>query len=246
MAAIGMGALEWMFEKLFGGSRREAEQKHIQQIPVYDRFWRARAREGRIRYLALGDSLAQGLGLDDPEQGYVAGLERLMEKALGEPIATHNVSSSGARTNEVIERQLQHIADVDPHVVTMSIGGNDVTQEEWRPAEFASRMRVILQALPAGSIVADVPTLGFGTYERRAREANRIVHRLVREFGMTLAPVYRKTRRHVPFGIVQRMSPDWFHPNARGHRSWVAAFGPHVVARVREVARDKVEVSPAH
>ena len=231
MAAIGLGALEWAFEKVFGASRAEAEQKHIQQIPVYDRYWRSRPREGTIRYLAFGDSLAQGLGLDDPEESYVASLAKLMEQATGEKVALYNVSSSGARTNEVVERQLQHIAEVKPHIVTMSIGGNDVTQEQWDPELFERNMRTILEALPAGSIVADVPTLGYGTYEARAREANRIVHALVREYRMTLAAVYKYTRRYVPFGVVQRMSGDWFHPNALGHKSWVTAFGPHVVTR---------------
>ena len=237
MAAIGLGVLEWAFEKLFGASRAEAELKHIQQIPVYDRYWRSRPREGTLRYLAFGDSLAQGLGLDDPEHGYVASLARLMEEATGQKVALHNVSSSGARTNEVIERQLQHIATVKPHVVTMSIGGNDVTQEEWDPALFERNMRTILKALPAGSIVADVPTLGYGTYEARVREANRIVHRLVREYRMTLAAVYKYTRRYVPFGVVQRMSADWFHPNEKGHESWVAAFGRLVVKRAKSLKK---------
>lgn len=234
MATIVSGAVERGVERAFGERRRTAELKHIEQIPVYDRFWRNRAREGDVRYLALGDSLAQGIGLDDPEQGYVAALERVIADAVG-PVATHNVSISGARTEEVLARQLPLLDAVDPHVVTLSVGGNDVTQPEWDADGFGGRMHAILERLPAGSIVSDVPTLGFGRYERRSREANAIVHELARDFDVHLAEVYRATRRHVPFGVLQRMSDDLFHPNALGQQAWARAFAPLVQRRVAEI-----------
>lgn len=233
--SFGGRMLEKVMDKHFGERRRAAELKHIEQIPVYDRFWRERLREGRIRYLALGDSLAQGIGLDDPERNYVGGVERMMVRAIGEPVATHNVSISGARTEEVIERQLSSLADVRPDVVTLSIGGNDVTQPDWDERGFERRMRSILAELPTGSIVSDVPTLGFGQYERRSRAANEIIRGLVADAGLPLAHVYRETRRFVPFGVLQRMSDDFFHPNSRGHEAWVAAFEPCVAQRAREL-----------
>lgn len=230
--SFGGRMLERVIDKHFGERRRAAELKHIEQIPVYDRYWRERPREGRIRYLALGDSLAQGIGLDDPEQNYVAGVERSLNATLGEPVATHNVSISGARTEEVLERQLVHLGNVQPDIVTLSIGGNDVTQPEWDARGFEQRMGDILVELPEGTVVSDVPTLGFGRYERRSREANEIIRGLVSDVGLAFAPVYRETRRFVPFGVLQRMSDDFFHPNARGHEAWMRAFS----APVRETA----------
>lgn len=222
--SFGGRMLERVLGGRFGERRRVAELKHIEQIPVYDRFWRERPREGSIRYLALGDSLAQGIGLDDPEHNYVGGIERSLRNVHREPVATHNVSISGARTEEVLERQLPLLAAVQPDIVTLSIGGNDVTQPEWDARGFEQRMRDILAELPAGAIVSDVPTLGFGRYERRSREANEIIHGLSADEGFDLAPVYQQTRKFVPFGVLKRMSDDFFHPNALGHEAWITAF----------------------
>ena len=240
MATVGMGLLERAVERSFGERRRAAELRHIEQIPVYDRHWRARSRDGSVRYVALGDSLAQGIGLDDPEHGYVASLERVIEEAAGESVATHNLSISGARTEEVLERQLPLLDDIAPHVVTLSIGGNDVTQPEWDRNGFAARMARILEQVPVGTVVSDVPTLGFGPYERRAREAGRVIRGLSAERGLPVAGVYRATRRFVPFGVLRRMSDDLFHPNALGQQAWTDTFAPLVAQRARAAASVRV------
>lgn len=89
-------------------------------------------------YLALGDSLAVGVGASQPSRlGYVALLfERLRAPdRAGGPSATRlaNVAVSGETSSSLIaggqlERALQVIADSEPRVsvVTLDIGGNDL------------------------------------------------------------------------------------------------------------------------
>lgn len=229
------------FDALIG----HLETIHAADIPVFDQYWRERPSEGPVRYLALGDSLAQGLGLAHPEQGYVAKLERRMQRVLGERVATLNVSSSGARTFEVIERQLQYVDEFAPHVITLEIGGNDVTEDQWEPREFAERVERILKALPAGTIVGDVPTMVAGTQEKRVRQANRIIREAIARRGHVRAPVYAESRKLVPFRMLGHMSHDFLHPNHRGHDKIADAFWPVVAAKAAELDAESLRADAA-
>lgn len=96
-------------------------------------------------YLALGDSVAAGVGADGPEQGYVPRLHERLRAELDcgggdrcEDLQLNNLSVSGATTwglmvqqlpkavTELATRNRDRRADNDVRVVTVTIGGNDV------------------------------------------------------------------------------------------------------------------------
>ena len=87
-------------------------------------------------YLALGDSLAAGVGATRPEQtGYVATLARsLAGPDATPPVAQHqNLAISGETSDSMmsggqLSRALAEIARADPPIslVTLDIGGNDL------------------------------------------------------------------------------------------------------------------------
>ncbi len=100
------------------------------------------ASSGPSTYLALGDSVAAGVGAATPATGgYVPLLADRLSTALGCaagsapgcPLELHNLARSGATTATLLREQLPRALDVlrnstDVRLVTLTIGGNDVVE----------------------------------------------------------------------------------------------------------------------
>src|ERR1700704_2243321 len=91
----------------------------------------ASARKGdtsgtSIRYLALGDSLTQGVGAKDEKTGAFPAL--LAERWRGEgcEVELRNVGVSGYTSGQVRTDQLPEIETFHPTLITFQAGGNDI------------------------------------------------------------------------------------------------------------------------
>jgi lysophospholipase L1-like esterase len=62
--------------------------------------------------------------------------------------------------------------------------------------------------------------------------ANRIIHTIAREHGLTVVPLHAFTKRRGLRGILTEFANDMFHPNDHGYRVWADAFIPSVVAQL--------------
>jgi lysophospholipase L1-like esterase len=78
------------------------------------------------RYLALGDSLAAGYGAMPATNGYTYLLYRegVFDRTSNTLFA--NAAVPGATSQDVINYQLPQVPRFPPHVVTVSVGGNDL------------------------------------------------------------------------------------------------------------------------
>ena len=95
-----------------------------------------RASAGPVTYLALGDSVAAGVGAEPPEtRGYVPLLAERLRRRLActaEPcLQVRNLAVSGATTATLQAEQLPAAVrllrgDADVRLVTVTVGGNDV------------------------------------------------------------------------------------------------------------------------
>ncbi|MFC7455753.1 SGNH/GDSL hydrolase family protein [Brachybacterium sp. GCM10030267] len=189
-------------------------------------YWaRARAESGEITYLALGDSAAVGVGVDDPQQGYVGVVARRLAEATGRSVRTVNLAVSGARARDVLDDQIPcQTALPPPDHVTCVVGGNDVAwAPRFRAAEFAETMAAIAGALPANSVMGLVPRFGHWPYEGRARRANRIIRDRADLQGHPVAEIHAYTTRIPLLRSVSLLAGDYFHPNAAGHELWADA-----------------------
>ena len=194
-------------------------------LPVNSQWWREQiALTGEIVYAAIGDSAAQGIGASEPGRSYVGLLAEHIREETKRTVHVINLSISGARVADAVDLQLPKLKKLSPHVVTVSVGANDMAAFE--PARFERDVRTLLSALPPRSLVADVPSFHFPDGERKVRAANRILHRIAIANGHVLVPLYRTTRRQgLPRALTQ-VAGDFFHPNDRGYRVWASAFLP--------------------
>lgn len=168
---------------------------------------------------ALGDSMTQGIGASAPDRGWVGQLStRLADD--GWPHRLVNLSVTGARVADVLDGQLpalQAIAAQEgaPALVTVVAGSNDVVSPRYRGG-LAERFEALLDALPEGSVVMNLPN--------PHREARRL-DELIRERAATGRVVLADMRAFGPRSWRRMLAPDFFHPNDRGYAAMADVVG---------------------
>jgi lysophospholipase L1-like esterase len=204
------------------------------RIPAHHVHWqqRGRADPDAVLYVALGDSAALGLGASGPDHGYVGLVAERIAAVTGRRVRVRNLAIDGATLAVVIRDELHRMRGLEPDVVTLGVGANDV----WRfqPERFERELEEICAALPAGSIVSELPSFSVLPVARRVRAANRIVHEVADRHGFWVAPLHATTGAGGLIEALLGAAGDLFHPNDRGHRRWADAFLPGVLAALQE------------
>ena len=236
-AAAGAGVTRFM-------QRRNAAAADLNALlPVHSAWWRDRFdRKGKLLYVAMGDSAAQGIGASSPARSYVGRISASIRRQSHTSLRVVNLSVSGSTTWLCRKDQLPKFEKYEPDVVTVAIGANDIIQ--FNPESFEKNLRVIYGALPSHAIVGDLPAMWIPDREKKLVEANAIVRRVAGEFGLTVAPLYETTRKQGFFRTYRNSAGDLFHPNDRGYRVWASAFAPAITARLARITAD--EAATAH
>jgi acyl-CoA thioesterase-1 len=219
-----------------GGADRLARTLHLNAG-----WWKEqRAKHGELLYVAIGDSAAQGVGASQPGRSYVGLIAQHLRQRTGRSVRVVNLSISGARLREAIALQLAPLRRLSPDIVTVAIGANDMLGFDRN--RFTRELTEVYDSLPAGSIVAEVPSFYLGAAERNVRVANTIVHRLADEHGFEVAPLYARTRgQGAALYALNRVSADFFHPNDRGYRVWASAFLPLIDRVVLSTVEERAD-----
>jgi acyl-CoA thioesterase I len=209
----------------------ERRSKLNDTLPVHSKWWRDHGTAaGELLYVAIGDSAAQGIGASNPDRSYVGLLAEHAREATGRSIRVVNLSVSGATTALAMRDQIPPFRALEPDLVTVAIGANDIAQ--WDPASFERDIRSIFAELPAHAIVADLPCFHLRHNERKVAVANQILRAVANEHGLTVAPLHAVTRRRGLRGILTEFANDMFHPNDHGYRVWADAFRPAFAAQL--------------
>lgn len=198
-----------------------------------------------LRVLVVGDSTATAPGLDDADACW----PRLVAQHLTDRYRVDLVclAEGGARSQDVMERQLPAALGSEWDITIVSVGSNDVLHlvPVWR---FARRLDSIVERLGARSRAVVLFGVGdLGSIPRLPFPVDRIawvaghmadwVHRWVAQRHDT-AKVDQWGLTTAAFNSGLHMfSPDLFHPSPEGHRVWADALIPtvdQVVARLGE------------
>ncbi len=187
------------------------------QIVDHADFWRVEAQHAltgdRPALVALGDSIAQGIGASSPALGYVG----LLAEQLQVPVL--NLSRSGARLGDVLDEQLPALTEsgVQPAAIVCTVGSNDLLREI-RLSTTKRRMSRLIEALPDDAVLATLPDAG----SLLAKVLNRHLRHEAADRGRVVADVAARLTSWK--GLA---ASDQFHPNDAGHRLWCHAFlGP--------------------
>lgn len=184
-----------------------------------------------LRYVALGDSLTEGVG--DPVGNGWRGWAALLAGGLSEPAAEFtNLAVSGAQTRDVLEKQLPTALSLRPDVASVLVGVNDTLRSTFDIEKIAERLdkvyasftrqgtAVLTACLPDPGTMLGLPGILGSPLARRQRAVNTVVHTLSERYGALHLHAVDDA------WIMERAmwSSDRLHPGERGHRQIALRF----------------------
>lgn len=192
-----------------------------QTVP-YAAYWReanaaALEQQGPL-WVALGDSMTQGIGASAPDRGYVGQLRDHLAAA-GRPHRLVNLAVTGARVHDLVVHQLPALEALVargevPDLLTVVIGSNDVVAPRNR-AGLAERFEAMLDRLPRGAVVANLPNP-----QSEARRVCAVLRDRAARGDLVVADI----RAHGPRSWRGRLAADKFHPNDAGYAGMAHVF----------------------
>ena len=118
---------------------------------------------GEVRYLALGDSISQGIGALDAATGSFPARLASRWRANGCKVELRNLGGRHNTSQDVVTKQVPQIAAFKPTFVTLQVGSNDMGSKV--PGEtYRTNVRLILDAAKASG--ARVVVLGQNEWHR--------------------------------------------------------------------------------
>jgi lysophospholipase L1-like esterase len=181
------------------------------------------------KYVAIGDSLSEGLG-DPLPGGALRGWATLFADHLRQIVPDLefiNLAVRAHRTRDALRRQLPAALALRPDLVTVIIGANDVLLsarlDRSRFARELDRLigpfadpgiTIVLSTLPNFAAVSPLPPPLRGQFRRRIETANEVIRTTAHRYDAVLLDGWAnpRIRRH------DHLSVDRIHPNAEGHR----------------------------
>ena len=200
-------------------------------------------RAAEVVYVALGDSTVEGVGATTAGNNYVGRLDARLRGRY--PRArTANLGVAGATSYDVLDGQLERAVALKPHLVTLSIGPNDITAKV--PVKiYAENLEAILGRLAADTqavvVVNLLPDLAVTPRFRNrdsaplvgrlSAEFNAVVARLAKRHGALVVDLYEASRREVP-GHPELLAADGYHPSDLGYARWAELMWEAVRTRL--------------
>lgn len=102
-------------------------------------------KTGVVRYLALGDSLSEGIGAPDPATGSFPARVSERWRANGCKIELQNSGVSGYTAAQILSDQVPDIATFKPTLITFQTGANDIANGVTTDA-YRNDVRTVLDA----------------------------------------------------------------------------------------------------
>ena len=197
---------------------------------------------GPLVYVALGDSTGAGVGAT--EGGYVARLfKRIEERRPGSTLS--NLCASGATTDDVVRGQLERAVALNPDLVTVGIGINDIghglTLEQFTKnyEEILSTLKektkaqIVVTNLPDVSSAPRIPSVMRSEYQRQIDQFCRRLEEIANRHGMTIFDIYTITKDELP-SHPEYFSSDGFHPSDEGYELWSTQMWPTIAGVIGE------------
>ena len=182
-----------------------------------------------IVYVALGDSLTSGTGVDSYNQSYAY---LIAEKLAGKNNITFIDRSTPGFTTYNIKNEMLPLAISDkPNIITLFIGVNDVrgniSKENFKN-NYEYILKNLTQKTSAKIYVVNIPFLGSSSlilppynyyFDYKTKRFNEIIKNLATENNVQYIDLYSPTKKEFTKSN-SYYSVDLFHPSAKGYNFW--------------------------
>lgn len=191
---------------------------------------------GPIVYVALGDSTGAGVGAR--EGGYVVRLFKQIE-GLRPGSKLTNLCVSGADTDDVVRAQLDQGVAMNPDLVTVGIGINDIghglTLDQFSKnyeqilstLKEKTRARIVVTNIPDISSAPRIPGPARSDYQRQIIQFSRRLEEIAARHGVTVFDIYTVTTQELA-SHPEFFSSDGFHPSDAGYEMWAQHMWPTI------------------
>lgn len=194
-------------------------------------------REGALRYVALGDSYTIGTSVSEEERWP----NQLVGRMQDELALVANLGVNGYTSRDLITDELPALDELEPELVTVQIGVNDVVQgvpDTVDAQNVAIILDALLERLPADRILAVAtpdytltPQGGsFGDAEQQRDgivRNNAILREASDERGIIFVPeIFEISQMVVDDGSL--VASDGLHPSGAQYALWVEVIQPAV------------------
>ena len=197
---------------------------------------------GPIVYVALGDSTGSGVGARDG--GYVVRLfKRIEERRPGSKL--NNLCVSGATTEDVLRGQLERGVAMNPDLVTVGIGINDIghglTLDQFSKnyeqilstLKEKTNARIVVTNLPDISTAPRIPGPARYEYQQQIIQFSRRLEEIAARHGVTVFDIYTITTQELALHP-EYFSSDGFHPSDSGYEMWAQQMWPTIAKVIGE------------
>lgn len=191
------------------------------------------------RYVAIGDSSTEGLVDPDGRGGYIGWSRRLAQRiaAAQGAIEYANLAQKGLTTREIRDRQFERALALQPDLVSLFSGTNDVLARDFDVRDFATDTRLMQRAFRERG--ATVITFTLPDLTPLLPMARRIAPRILsmnaalRDVCTETGALYVDFAQYPVTTDARLWNPDRIHANAAGH------------ARIAEALAEALEVAGA-
>jgi len=212
------------------------------QESVYQRVHEGQMIKGPIVYVALGDSTGAGVGAR--EGGYVQRLfNRLVQRRPESRLS--NLCVSGATTADLLRGQLQQGVAMNPDLVTVGIGINDIGhgltldqfsknfEEILSTLREKTQARIVVTNLPDISSAPRIPGSMRSEYQQQIIRFSQRLEEIAARHGVTVFDIYTITHEELA-SHPEYFSADGFHPSDAGYELWATQMWPTVAQVIGE------------
>jgi acyl-CoA thioesterase I len=184
----------------------------------------------KIKYVSLGDSLTYGVGVKSHNETFPYLIaEGLLDNYQG--VEVYNLGVPGARTADLLNHQTGQALSLNPDLVTILIGINDV-HNVTNIDDFEKDLKEVVQKLKTNKnlkiVVINIPYLGsndlikfpFDIYfHNKISNFNRAIYKVAESEKATYIDLFNALSSE-PIQEKSYYSEDGFHPNTEGYKIW--------------------------
>ena len=181
-------------------------------------------------YVSLGDSTVQGLGATNQERTYPGIIYGALKETHKDAV-WHNLGRQEFRVSDVIEHRLDKAIALNPDLITISVGANDIRYRT-RARKFEkdlktlltrlkkeTKAQIVMNNIPDFSITPAVPK-NLRSYTRLAVwRFNRIISNQTKKAGVICVDLTKHMKIYAK-NYPETIAPDGFHPTDFGYAIW--------------------------
>jgi lysophospholipase L1-like esterase len=201
-----------------------------------------------LTLVVLGDSSVAGVGADAAEDTLTYGVAKALSDQYR--VSLHALGVSGSRLANVVGEQLPKVDGLDPDIVLVCVGTNDVThgttlREARRQlrllvaglAEVAPAAKVIVSGLPPAETAAAFHRPLRDLLGLRALLFTRMYRAELAPYGISVFDIAKLTKSAF-HGKREMFSADLFHPSSAGYAFLAIIYGRAVREALEAAALD--------